>query len=239
MSDLDALLVVQDHDLRLDQLAHRRAHLPEQAELDELLKRRAATATTRDDVAARRDEVAARQATAETEIAASEKRIGEIEDRMRSGAVTASRDLQAMQGEVDHLRERISSFEDEALAAMDEREPLDAEVEGFDVQLDGIDELAASLRGKIDDQAAGIDSEIASERAARATAAAGISAPLLEEYDRLRARLGGIGAARLDGNRCTGCHLALPSSELEQLRKQAPGTVAHCEQCGRIIVRIA
>lgn len=236
MADLERLLEVQDHDLHLDQLRHRRDHLPERAELDELLKRRAAVRTRLAAVLAQRDEVAGRQAGAEAEIAASEKRIGEIDERMRSGAVTASRDLQAMQGEIDHLRERVSTFEDEALAAMDEREPLDAEVEGFETQISGIDELAASLGQAISAAEKAIGEEAAEIEPRRAAAATEVPADLLATYEALRKRLGGIGAARLDGNRCSGCHLALSASELDRVRHQAADTIANCEQCGRILI---
>ncbi|HVM10115.1 MAG TPA: C4-type zinc ribbon domain-containing protein [Acidimicrobiales bacterium] len=237
MSALEDLLDVQDHDLRIDQLRHRKATLPEKAELTELHQRRAAIEATRNDVAGRRDEVAARQEHAEQEIAAAEKRIGEIDSRMRSGAVTASRDLQAMQGEVDSIRQRVSAFEDEALAAMDEREPLDAEIEGYDAQLAALDDSAAALHEKIAAAEAEIDGEIEAEQHARAGAAEKVPAELAATYEKLRARLGGIGAARLDGNRCSGCHLTLPATELDRIRHQPPDTLFHCEQCGRILVR--
>ena len=75
------------------------------------------------------------------------------------------------------------------------------------------------------------------EHDARQAAAAGIPDELLSEYDRLRKKLGGVGAARLANGSCTGCHLALPATELDRIRHQAPDAVAHCDQCGRILVR--
>jgi predicted nucleic acid-binding Zn-ribbon protein len=71
---------------------------------------------------------------------------------------------------------------------------------------------------------------------ARAAAAADVPDDLLVTYDGLRRHLGGVGAARLVGARCGGCHLTLPATELDQLRHQAPGTLNYCEQCGRILV---
>ena len=47
---------------------------------------------------------------------------------MRSGAVTASKDLQAMDHEVGQLAERQRGLEDEELVLMEEQEPLDAEL---------------------------------------------------------------------------------------------------------------
>ncbi len=59
---------------------------------------------------------------------------------------------------------------------------------------------------------------------------------LLATYERLRTRLGGIGVARLVGNHCDGCHLALSAVELDHVRHLPEGEVYTCEQCSRILV---
>ena len=66
------------------------------------------------------------------------------------------------------------------------------------------------LLGRIDSPLTGRGLEQARSLAATVTGATRlISSPLL------RAHLGGVGAARLVGDRCDGCHLTLPSVELE------------------------
>jgi predicted nucleic acid-binding Zn-ribbon protein len=42
--------------------------------------------------------------------------------------------------------------------------------------------------------------------------------------------------ARLAGARCGGCHLTLPATELDGIRRAPPDTVSRCEQCNRILV---
>jgi uncharacterized protein len=59
---------------------------------------------------------------------------------------------------------------------------------------------------------------------------------LLATYERLRARLGGVGVARLVGTHCDGCHLTLSAVELDRVRHLPDGEVYTCEQCGRILV---
>ncbi len=60
---------------------------------------------------------------------------------------------------------------------------------------------------------------------------------LLDRYDKLRAHLGGTGAARLVDGRCTGCHLALSPRDLDDARRAPEDAVLSCEACGRILVR--
>ena len=96
---------------------------------------------------------------------------------------------------------------------------------------------AADAEGQVVAAQAEIDVLLASEVDARAAAADGLPPAVVAEYDRLRARLGGIGAAPLVNGRCGGCHLSLSASELDALRRQPPDALLCCEQCGRILVR--
>ena len=109
----DTLLQVQEYDTTLDQLRRRIEAMPERAELAEVRVRRLATAKAMAEVQAQVDELAGRQAALEEQIAASAKRRHEMEERMRSGGVSAARDLQAMDHEVSQLAERQRTLEDE------------------------------------------------------------------------------------------------------------------------------
>ena len=64
-----------------------------------------------------------------------------------------------------------------------------------------------------------------------------MSDELVATYAALRPRLGGIAIARLVRNRCDGCHLAIPSAELEVVKKAPADAVVHCPECTRILVR--
>lgn len=237
MSALDDLLVVQDHDTVIDQLRHRREAMPERASLQEVERQRRELAATRAQVAGQRDEVAGRQAALERDIATSEARIAEIDKRMYSGTVSASRDLQAMATEIEHLKQRVSTLEDGALAAMEEREPLDTAVSAMDDQDTTFEREAEALRAAIAAAETEIDGQLATQREQRAVSAVAVPDDLLARYEQLRSRLGGIGAARLEHGTCMGCRMKLPATELDRLKREPEDAVVTCDQCGRILVR--
>src|SRR5579875_2193893 len=81
-----------------------------------------------------------------------------------------------------------------------------------------------------------LEARSAEVAARRAEAASAVPSGLLEPYERLRSRLDGVGAARLVGNRCDGCHLTLPAVELDRIRRLPDGEVYTCDQCSRILV---
>jgi uncharacterized protein len=232
----DTLLQVQEHDTALDQLRHRLEAMPERLALAGVRERQAALAVAVADVQARVDDLAGCQAELEERIAASATRRHTLEERMRSGAVTASKDLQAMDHEVGQLADRQRGLEDEELVLMEEQEPLDAELARHGATAADLEAEAARLTGEVAAAEVDLRAAIEAEEAVRAGLAAGLPTELAERYERLRAHLGGIGAARLVGDRCEGCHLTLPSMELERLHHLPADTFATCPQCDRILV---
>jgi len=156
---------------------------------------------------------------------------------MRSGAVTASKDLQAVDHEVGQLAERQRHLEDDELELMEIEEPLDAALALHRAVADELESEAARLTAAAAESEVEIMAAIESETAGRIAAAVGLPADLSERYERLRAHLGGVGAARLVGDRCDGCHLTLPSVELERIHQLPADTFVTCPQCERILVR--
>jgi predicted nucleic acid-binding Zn-ribbon protein len=154
-----------------------------------------------------------------------------------SGTVTSPRELQAMQEEIVALTRRQRELEDSLIEVMETVEPLATEADGLrDRRQAALDE-ASRLRAAIADAEAVVDRELEGVASARADVAAGVPDELLAEYEKLRAQLGGIAVARLEGTQCTGCHLSLPATELDAVRHAVPGAVVRHEECGRILVR--
>jgi predicted nucleic acid-binding Zn-ribbon protein len=233
---LGHLLAVQDLDLSIAQLRHRRAALPESLGLSALEARLTALDAQHADAASRRAGLSSAQRDLEEQIAAITERRGSIEERMYAARGSSGRDLQAMDDEVRHLTQRQSELEELELAAMLDQDPVDAELAALAERRTPMEAEARDLRGQVAAEQAEIDAELAAAAETRAAEAGQLPAALSDRYEKLRARLRGTGAARLIGNRCDGCHLELSSVEVEKIRGMPPGEVATCEQCGRILV---
>jgi predicted nucleic acid-binding Zn-ribbon protein len=232
----EVLIEVQRHDTTLDQLRHRRDTLPERAALAELAERRSRLDRTAGEVQAQVDELAGRQRKLEDHIAATAKRRHEIEQRMQSGAISASRDLQAMDHEVNQLSDRQSRLEEDELVLLEEQEPLDSLLGELRSELASLSVEADRLATAVAGAEAELEESISAEEAQRKELATALPEELSRRYEVLRSRLGGVGAARLVGDRCDGCHLTLPSVEVERIRHLPPEEFATCPQCDRILV---
>jgi len=234
----EQLLIVQENDTAADQLRHRRAALPARAEAAELEKAIAAFDAQVVEIDTRLGELDRSQKRLEDEVSLVEEKIAHENKALYSGSVTAPRELQALQDEIEALTRRQRSLEDDELDIMEAREPVDAmKVE----QLERRDVAAARLAEVSEVLAAAeaeVDAELAAVLAARDAAAATIhDEALLREYERSRAQLGGVAIARLVGATCGGCHLMLSAVELDTIRKLPADARVTCEECGRLLVR--
>ncbi|MEV6741283.1 C4-type zinc ribbon domain-containing protein [Streptomyces sp. NPDC051104] len=238
-ADQIRLLDVQDLDVRLQQLSHRRRSLPEHAEIESLTKDHVQLRDLLVAAQTEESDCAREQTKAEQDVDQVRQRAARDQQRLDSGAVTSPKDLENLQHEIASLAKRQGDLEDIVLEVMERREAAQERVAE-------LTERVASVQSKIDDATARrdaafeeIDGEAASVTKEREVVAASVPADLLKLYDKLREQQGGIGAAKLYQRTCQGCRQELAITELNEIRKAAPDTVVRCENCRRILVRTA
>lgn len=231
-----ALLALQDADLAFDRLTRQIEHHPIAAKLGEIEARRGVLAKQAAEIERVASTARERQRQLEAEIGASDARVQAIETRLRSAASGSFRDQGAMAGEIDSLRRRKLELEDEELVVMEELEPFDNDLARIATEEAALFSDRSVLEAEllVATGNLGRDREVLAK--GRVGRAGDVSPELLAEYERLRLRLGGIGAARVVRGACAGCNLALSATELDHLRHAPEGTISHCEQCGRILV---
>jgi predicted nucleic acid-binding Zn-ribbon protein len=228
------LLELQDADTAIDQLAHRRARLPERDRLE------AAVRALRD-WETRRDGLRTMIDTARAEITGCEHDTGEVDaHRSRLSAqlrtVIAPREAEALQHEIATLDERRSALDDRALAAMD----AEASAETALSELVATESALRAEAEQADEHLRAVESDLDTELAGlverRDAARDVLPSTVVTRYDPLRAKLG-VAAARLVGARCEGCHLDLSAAELDTVRRAPAEEIPDCPQCGRLLVR--
>ena len=128
MTVYEQLLVVQDHDTRLDQLRHRIATLPERAAVTAAEATLAELEAEEVGVREQRDALARDEKRLADEVTLVDDKLGEVSTTMYSGTVTAPRELQALQDEIGALERRKRSLEDDELELMEAIEPLEAQL---------------------------------------------------------------------------------------------------------------
>ena len=234
---LDDLLTLQNHDSAVDRLRHRKATLPERAELEAKRAAHAELEARRVETAERRDVELREERRLDDEVRGLEARAKAVDTKMYSGTVSSPKELQSMQADIDQLRRQAAEREDEELEVLVRREELDAEVAGLEAAQAAVVAEMETLVAAIATQEREIDAELAAEEAARVALAPGIPESVLRLYEQIRVGNRGVGAARLVGMNCQACHLSLPATEVDRIRHLPPEDLVRCEHCGAILVR--
>jgi predicted nucleic acid-binding Zn-ribbon protein len=236
VTNLEPLLDLQERDLALDRLRHRRATLPERPAVVDATALVAALTGEVDDVRARRDLIASDERRLDDEAQGISSQATSAEKRLYSGEISSPKELQALQADVESLRRHQRAVEDRQLAAMERREPLDARLVELEAGRGSAEAELAAAGDALAAAEAAVDAEVATETVARAEVAAPISDELLSTYERCREKGNGVGAARLVGGTCQGCHLSVPSTEIDAIRHAPADQVSYCDNCGCILV---
>ena len=164
------------------------------------------------------------------------RKIDPLEQKLYKGAVTAPKELEDLQADIDSLKRRRSTLEDQALAAMDALESAQQQFTDAEQRVHTLAEQYGVEREDMGVRRQEIDAEIARLGQEREEAAAEIDPALMALYEKLRANKGGRAVAKLEGGACQGCRISLPMNV--QQRARAGATVVQCPSCERILYMI-
>lgn len=231
------LLDVQELDARTDLLRHQLATLPELAEIDQLNARRRDLDDQVRDARIVVDDLTVEQRKVDADVEQVKTRRDRDQQRMDQGLVSNPKDLQRMQQEMESLKRRITSLEDDELEVMERLEEAQQTLDGVTAQLAESDARLAELAAARDRKASELEDDLGDVAERRGPVVADVPDDLLALYDRLREAKGGVGAALLRARRCEGCNLDIDNAELAQIRSAHSDDVIRCEECSRILVR--
>ncbi len=157
-------------------------------------------------------------------------------DHALSASTASARELTAIQGELTHVRERLSDSEDRELAVLEEMEPAQARVE----EIKGLAQPGVRRRAElietIKELRASLEDEVVSLTGDRVDRARQVAPALLARYDAALARVGTSGASQVIEGRCDGCRLRLSPLDYDHFKALAADTFMDCPECGRILL---
>jgi len=231
------LLDVQTCDIKLSQIQHSIAALPEHAQIADLEGREPGIRAELASVEAEARGLKQGAERVDVDVEQVRARVAKDEAAIASGALGA-KELEAMQHELVSLARRQKELEDEELEILQGLEDVQTKVKGLQGELDEIAAVKAGLVASRDAKVAEFQAQMRAVEAERANFAAGLDGELLKFYEKVRADHGGVGAAALRGVACEGCQLQLPPSERARVQGLPADDVARCDECGRILVRV-
>lgn len=227
LKSLADLLDLQEVDLQIDRLLDRRQHLPE-------LER---YRTTHEEVARLTAEKESADATLRTvgldldkaggELELTETKAATEENRLYAGGLSA-RDADYLRREVELLRGRVGTMEEEVLELLEARENAEGVQEKLAGELETAQTEKTDLEKLIREQWRIIDAEIALKEQRKVQIVPTIDESLLGLYEELRDTREGAVVGHLTDGVCGVCHLKLSAAEEVHAEREDPPRCIHC-----------
>ncbi|MCC2593484.1 C4-type zinc ribbon domain-containing protein [Tessaracoccus sp. OS52] len=235
-ADQQRLLQLADLDQELGRVQHTAKSLPEHKQINELMAARQQVTDALVSVTTEVDDLQVGVRRAENDLVPVKARLERDSRRIEDGSVTDSKTLRGLIDEVEHIKRRIGTLEDEQLEVMGQLEAAEARQAEITARKAEIEAKLRELVAARNEKVTALQAEAGELGTSRAAVAAQVAPDLLKLYERIREQRG-LGAARLARGRCTGCQLEITVSDLDDYRRAPANQVLRCVECDRILVR--
>lgn len=170
---------------------------------------------------------------AETDLKLVEGRIAKDETRLQQSS--NQKDVQGIQSELQSLAKRRGELEDAELVLLERKDEILANLKTIELERAEIQKTLEVLESAQTSGLAKLNSGQQLLREDRVRNLGLLTSEVAEHYEKLFAR--GVGVGRLDGLICDACGMTLSGDSIDAVRNTPADELAHCGECGAILVR--
>ena len=153
--------------------------------------------------------------------------------RMRMNRIKNIRELQALQHEVDQIKQANALLEEELIGVLEDLEARRAILREKDEELGGLEKTWGEQKAGLETQVAQLENEVAQTSAGRQTIAAQLNGDLIGRYELIFSRRGGMAVVAIADGICQGCFMNIPHQLSNEIRKSE--RLHLCPSCHRIL----
>ena len=153
--------------------------------------------------------------------------------RMRMNRIKNSKELMALQREIDLIKQGNSEREEELIKLMEETDRANSEIKGKEEELAKLQAEWDREQEELRSQITGIDQAVSEAATRRQTIAAQIAGDLISRYELIFSRRGGTAVVEVTGGICQGCYMNVPPQLWNEIIRSEK--VHLCPSCQRIL----
>ena len=167
----------------------------------------------------------------EVDIAQKDEKVDKLKDQLF--LVTNNKQYDAIMTEIDHLKEKKSSFETDTINLLDEKETLTKTVDQMSNELESLSSDIIMRKNKLESvilDSADEKSNLENERQEKINK---IDGNIISVYNKVMVARNGLAVVHLEGSGCGGCGAHIPPQVVTELR--ANSGIHRCDICGRFL----
>jgi uncharacterized protein len=156
-----------------------------------------------------------------------------MDKRMRMNRIKNVKELQALQREIDLMRQANGDLEEELIKIMQQMDGIKTQIQAKEAEMAALREEWQRQQQTLGTQITGIERAVTEAANRRQSIAAQITGDLISRYELIFSRRGGTAVVEVSGGICQGCFMNIPpqlSNEIVRSDK-----VHLCPSCQRIL----
>ena len=156
-----------------------------------------------------------------------------MDRRMRMNRIKNVKELQALQREIDQIKQGNGELEDQLIKIMEEIEVVRAAIKSKEEELATIQNEWQQKQEAMRAQISGIDQAVNEAATRRQSIASQVTRDLISRYELLFSRRGGTAVVEVAGGICQGCYMNIPPQLWNEIIRSEK--VHLCPSCQRIL----
>jgi len=155
------------------------------------------------------------------------------EKRMRMTRLKNIKELQAVQREIDQIKENNKQREEELITILEDLEARSALVKEKEEELKKLEEEWNGKKGEIETEVTRLEQALVEASTGRQAIAVQLDGDLMQRYELIFSRRGGMAVVTVSGGICQGCYMNIPPQLWNEIIKSE--TLNLCPSCHRIL----
>jgi len=156
-----------------------------------------------------------------------------MDKRMRMNRIKNAKELQALQREIDQIRQSNSDLEEELIKIFEEIDRIKTELKAKEDEAAILQQEWQQHQEDMQSKIARIDQLVSEAYALRKTIASQVAGELISRYELIFARRGGSAVVGVVDGICQGCFMNIPPQLLNEIIKSEK--INLCPSCQRIL----
>ncbi|HXF74967.1 MAG TPA: C4-type zinc ribbon domain-containing protein [Methylomirabilota bacterium] len=156
-----------------------------------------------------------------------------MDKRMRMNRIKNVKELQAVQREIDQIKQNNSVLEEEIIQIMEEIDQIKAQMQSKESEFASLHEAWQSKQQALSEEIASLEAAVSAAMARRQSIAAQVADDLISRYELIFSRRGGTAVVEVAAGICQGCYMNIPPQLWNEIIKREK--VHLCPSCQRML----